>query len=454
MAPERRRPALRRLAIITAGVVVSAAVFPGPALLADAELHPGLRRSAPVTDSATQDGRPAAPPARPGSSSPPTDAAHSPPGKHERRPAFGAYLHYGPAGLERMKEFSRWLGGAELRVGHTYLPGDLWSNIEGAHGFLDSWAEWRQAKDDRLLVLNVPMMERNEEGVPDPVVRHLLRQAADGEFDHHFRTLAQRLVDLGATDTVLVLGWEMNGETYTHRCGPDPESWKRYWRRIVNVMRSVPGQKFKFDFAPNRGRDAIPWPECYPGDDVVDIVGMDSYDQPHGISFDQQVSEPYGLQHHVDFARAHGKPFSYPEWGLFRNGDSLGYMLRMLAWMDEHKPLYNTITDYCPHGVWLCANNARASALYRVLLSHHLTPQPTPPGLIPSPPMPPAPVQPPTTPVPVPVPLPTPNPTPVPTPVPTPSKPPTCTPLDLAKWLEHLIGGKLAACLQWAERYR
>ncbi|MGW3061719.1 hypothetical protein ACWC98_38270, partial [Streptomyces goshikiensis] len=31
-----------------------------------------------------------------------------------------------------------------------------------------------------------------------------------------------------------------------------------------------------FDFAPNRGKDAIGWTECYPGDDVVDIVGMDS----------------------------------------------------------------------------------------------------------------------------------------------------------------------------------
>ncbi|WDF38232.1 glycosyl hydrolase [Streptomyces sp. T12] len=425
MAPEHRRSAVRRLAFITAGVVVSAALAPGPSSPAQAASHPDPPRPAPVTHSA--------PPAEP------------PEGRIARLPAFGAYLHYGPAGLERMKELGRWLGGHEPRVGHTYLPGDLWRNIEGGRGFLDSWAEWRQDKADRMLVLNVPMMERNEENVPDAEVRQLLRRAADGEFDDHFEALAERLVELGAEDTVIVLGWEMNGVTYTHRCAPDPERWKRYWRRIVTVMRSVPGQDFRFDFAPSRGRDAIPWTQCYPGDDYVDIVGMDAYDQPRGLTFDQQVSEPYGLQHHVEFARAHDKPISYPEWGLFRNGDNITWMLRMLAWMDEHKPLYNTITDYCPHGVWLCSDNPRASALYRLLLSSPSVPQPHPqpePG--PSATVPTAP----TTPA-------EPDPKPAPdgpaTPTPMPSKLPYCAPLDLAKWFEQQVGGKLTVCLQWAE---
>ncbi|MFH0519534.1 glycoside hydrolase family 26 protein [Streptomyces sp. M41] len=439
MAPARRRSAPRGLAFITAGVVVSAAFAAGTAHGADTASRPDPRRPAPVTHSAPRDGaRPLPRTESPSSPAPP--GAHSPPGVAARGPAFGAYLHYGPAGLERMKELGRWLGGHEVRVGHTYLPGDVWRNIEGGHGFLDSWAKWRRAKADRLFVLNVPMMERNEANVPDGEVRRLLRRAASGAFDDHFEVLAERLVDLGAPDTVIVLGWEMNGITYTHRCAPDPDSWKRYWKRIVTVMRSVPGQKFKFDFAPSRGMDAIPWPECYPGDDFVDIIGMDAYDQPHGAGFDQQVSEPYGLQHHVDFARRHGKPISYPEWGLFRNGDNITYMLRMLAWMDEHKPLYNTITDYCPHGVWLCSDNPRASALYRTLLSLPRLPRPKP-G--------------PTAPVPaVSTPPGTKPATGTGKPAAEPSQLPYCTPLDLAKWREHQTGGKLNVCLNWAERYR
>ncbi|PWS40071.1 glycosyl hydrolase family 26, partial [Streptomyces sp. ZEA17I] len=306
--------------------------------------------------------------------------------------AHGAYLDYGPAGVRRMDELSRWLGGAELRVGHTYLPGDLWVNIEGAPEFLESWAEWRKADEDRMFVLNVPMLERNEQRVPDARVRRLLRAGAAGDFDQHFTRLAERLVSLGVPDTVIVLGWEMNGTTYTHRCGPDPASWKRYWQRIVAAMREVPGQEFRFDFTPSRGLDAVPWTDCYPGDDVVDIIGMDSYDQPPGRTFDDQVNDPYGLQKHVDFAAERGKPISFPEWGLFRNGDNPEYMRRMLDWIDRHQPVYQTITDYCPHGVWQCRSNPRSTQVYRTKLAEMAapvrpapTPTPTPTPTAPSP---------------------------------------------------------------------
>ncbi|MEU9341584.1 glycosyl hydrolase [Streptomyces sp. NPDC048278] len=350
-------------------------------------------------------------------------------------PAFGAFLDSGPLGVARMAQLSSWLGGTELKVAHTYLPGNRWADIEGAPGFLDVWAHWRREKADRTLVLNVPMQERNEEGIGDDEVRSLLRQGAAGDFDHHFRALAERLVELRVPDTVIVLGWEMNGITYTHRCGPDPEAWKAYWKRIVTTMRAVPGQKFRFDFTSSRGRDAVPWTQCYPGDDTVDIIGMDSYDQPTGLSFDQQVREPYGLQQHVDFAKAHGKPISYPEWGLFRNGDNAEYMRRMLAWMDEHKPLYNTLTDYCPHGVWQCSVNPRSARVYREALFGRTDTTTPPPTSTQKP-----------TPTPTPPPSPSPGTSP---PAVTPSATPAsgCTSLDLGSWIAYWLGGELCFSL-------
>ncbi|MEU8777029.1 glycosyl hydrolase [Streptomyces sp. NPDC048606] len=286
-----------------------------------------------------------------------------------REIAVGAYLHYGSPGVERMRDLSRWLRGTELRAGHTYLPGDTWSNIEGAPDSLRTWARWRTARADRLFVLNVPMQANNEAHLSDGRVAELIRAGARGERDHHFRRLAERLVALGVPDTVIVLGWEMNGFDYTHRCRPDPEGWKTYWRRVVAAMRAVEGQRFRFDFAPNRGADAIAWTRCYPGDDVVDIVGMDSYDQPPGETFEEQVSQPYGLRQQVEFARAHGKRISYPEWGLFRGGDNPAYMRAMLTWIAEHRPLYHSITDYCPHGVWQCTENPRSARVFRDFLS-------------------------------------------------------------------------------------
>jgi hypothetical protein len=420
MERKKRRRLSRRLAVVAATVAASAVLASGTGSAAGVVRVADPPAPAPAL--------PATPPL-PSAATPP--ALVTPPAVRPARntPAFGAFLDSGARGIARMAELSTWLGGADLRVGHTYLPGNHWSDIEGAPGFLDVWADWRTERADRMLVLNVPMLDHNEDGVSDFRVRSLLRQGAAGAFDGHFRALAERLVELKAPDTVIVLGWEMNGITYTSRCGPDPQAWKTYWNRIVTTMRSVPGQKFRFDFAPTRGRDAIPWTQCYPGDATVDILGMDSYDQPTGRSFDEQVKEPYGLQEHVDFAKAHGKPISYPEWGLFRNGDNAEYMKRMLTWMDEHRPLYNTLTDYCPHGVFECAQNPRSSAVYRSVLFGRTgaatpTPEPTKPTK------------------------------PTPTPLPTPVHPPNCSPVDLGDWVEYWLGGKLCLRLDWFSRSR
>ncbi|HEX2316746.1 MAG TPA: glycosyl hydrolase [Thermomonospora sp.] len=280
---------------------------------------------------------------------------------------LGAFLGSGAEGVARVAGFASWLG-RPVTVGHTYLPGETWEGVEGPPEIVGPWAAWRAADPRRMLVVNVPMFAANEAGLPDEGVAVLLWTAARGAFDRHFDRLARRLVEAGAPDAVIVPGWEMNGITYTHRCGPDPAAWKAYWRRIVTTMRAVPGARFRFDFAPSRGRDAIPWTACYPGDDVVDIIGSDSYDQPAGMSFAEFVDEPYGLAHHADFAHAHGKPLSFPEWGLFRNGDNPEYVRGMIEWFESHDVAYQTISDYCPHGVWRCAGNPRSSEVYRRML--------------------------------------------------------------------------------------
>ena len=110
-----------------------------------------------------------------------------------------------------------------------------------------------------------------------------------------------------------------------------------------------------------------------PGDDVVDIIGMDSYDQPEGRSFQEQIDEELGLQDHADFAREHGKPISFPEWGLFRNGDNPEYIRGMAEWIASNDTVYSTYTNYCPHGAHLgpesqCAN-PRSAAVLRELFS-------------------------------------------------------------------------------------
>ncbi len=284
----------------------------------------------------------------------------------ERRQLFGAFHGSGAEGPIWMGKFELWLG-TRTEVAHTYLPGVSWETIEGESYILDPWASWQRERPNDLLVLNVPMAERNEDRVPDSEVVTLLRAGASGKFDRHYVTLARKLVAKGLGSVVIVPGWEMNGDTYSHRCGPDPRAWRGYFRSVVAAMRSVPGQNFRFDFTVSRGNDNVNWPECYPGDDVVDIIGMDSYDQAPGESFVAYVEQPLGLRAHINFARAHGKPVSYPEWGLWRRGDNPQFVREMVYWIRRQDAVYSTLTDYCPHGVFQCPDNPQSAGAIREL---------------------------------------------------------------------------------------
>ena len=287
---------------------------------------------------------------------------------------LGAFLGSGQDGVDQVAAFDSWLaeGGATTRVtvGHTYLPGDSWSAVEGDPDVLEPWTAWHRANPGSLLVVNVPLAVPNEAPTSDDQVRTLLRQGAAGAYDAVFRTLAERLVSLGSGDAILVPAWEMNGVTYADRCAPDPAAWQAYWRKVVTVIRSVPGARFRFDFDPSRGTDDIPWPQCYPGDAYVDIIGMDNYDQSPGGSFGDYVTQPYGLAAQVQFAAAHHKPVSYPEWGLYRYGDDPAFVSAMMAWISTHDTVYETITDYCPHGVFACDGNPESSRAYLEAAAH------------------------------------------------------------------------------------
>jgi hypothetical protein len=86
------------------------------------------------------------------------------------------------------------------------------------------------------------------------------------------------------------------------------------------------------------------------------------------MGFADYVDQPDGLAEQVAFAAAHHKPVSYPEWGLYRFGDDSGYVSAMLAWIGSHDVVYETITDYCPHGVFECTANPNSSAAYRAAM--------------------------------------------------------------------------------------
>src|SRR6185436_4990248 len=97
------------------------------------------------------------------------------------------------------------------------------------------------------------------QGNTDPKKPVSLERGAAGDYNAHFRQLAENLVKYGLGDAVLRLGWEFNGGWYTWRAKDKTEAFAEYWRQIVKTMRAVPGaEKLQFCWNPTLGDQQFP----------------------------------------------------------------------------------------------------------------------------------------------------------------------------------------------------
>lgn len=180
-----------------------------------------------------------------------------------------------------------------------------------------NWAEWVRASPDRTMILSVPLFPSNLDSTD------WLNSGAAGDFDQYDVTLAKNPIAAGLGSSVIRLAWEANGTWYTDRVGNSPAQdaqWVQFWRNTALAMMSVPGAHFSFDWCVNANYRNIPLSFYYPGDDVVDEIGIDFYDAelPSSVSdrWDTLYNESNGLKATIDFANAHDKPISIPEWGV------------------------------------------------------------------------------------------------------------------------------------------
>ncbi len=267
--------------------------------------------------------------------------------------------------------YSRWINRPVVWA-EDFEPNDAWeNNIEGGGWQLGEWRDWKHADPRRRLILSIPLLPggwdrsgaKRGADAGKPVS---LQAGAKGDYNAHFKALAQNLVDYGLGDSVLRLGWEFNGGWYTHRASDDPKAWAAYWRQIVGTMHAVKGaEKLQFCWNPALGWQQFPSAQAYPGDDVVDIVGLDVYDEswakdtypiPDGATKEEAAGRrerawndftyggQMGLKEWSDFARAHGKLFALPEWSISKREDGHGG-LDNVAFVDKMHAFINDPTN-------------------------------------------------------------------------------------------------------------
>ena len=213
-----------------------------------------------------------------------------------------------------------------------------------------SWLD--QPGTARTLVLTVNL-------VPNAVAKQpgWRARCAAGRFDTDARALAANLAAAGLGRSVIRLGKEMNGPWELDWIGATAatrHAWAACFATLVRAMRSVPGAHFLFDWNVNANYEDIPLQEYYPGDQAVDIVGIDAYDEasivlpPVGNPTRWAVlaGEPLGLEQVAAFARAHHKALSIPEWGtLTTKGDDGAYVAGIGRFVATHEVAYQCWYD-------------------------------------------------------------------------------------------------------------
>jgi Glycosyl hydrolase family 26 len=180
-----------------------------------------------------------------------------------------------------------------------------------------NWADWVHAPGPhRQLIISQNLFPLSLNGSD-------WRDAgAAGAYVEYARQLAENLVAAGLGDSVIRLAHEANDASSPYWIGSTPHDWqlwREFWRRTVIAMRSVPGAHFLFDWCILEGGQPVPLRDWYPGDDVVNIIGIDVYDGgvPVGVNRWQWLyTQPDGIRDVLRFANAHQKPVSFPEWGL------------------------------------------------------------------------------------------------------------------------------------------
>jgi hypothetical protein len=243
-------------------------------------------------------------------------------------------------------EWERWVGRRLTHVS-SYLESSSFSAMIEHAG----WKAKQFQGSGKTLVAGVPLAGG---GLGS------LASGAAGAHDAQWRQLAATLVANGQPNAILRLGFEFNGDWFPWSARSNPGQFASYFRRIVSAMRSVPGAGgLQFDWNPGNGPAWVP-EAAYPGDAYVDIIGMDIYDRSYGprlanseVRWNDFMDRPYGLRWHRDFAGAHGKPMSFPEWGVTSadkhvagaTADNASFVNHLADWIGANDVAYQSYFD-------------------------------------------------------------------------------------------------------------
>jgi hypothetical protein len=256
----------------------------------------------------------------------------------------GAFVNWGPDGREHtLQVWEKWLNQAPSSViGVDFYAEKTWEDFAGL-----SWVPgvWKKLNPARRVVWSVPL---TVEGTS-------LADVADGKHDAEFDAAATAISE-AQPNAIIRLGWEMNLVSMAWFAKGREADYIKAFRRVVEIFRRH-SSGFKYDWCPGWGPQDSPADLAYPGDDVVDYIGLDVYDFRYDGSAAERwehfyLNAPFGLQWHREFAARHGKPMSYPEWGVGNFGDNPFFIQQMHDWFVTNASQIAYAAYFDVDGLW------------------------------------------------------------------------------------------------------
>src|SRR5260370_8296477 len=210
----------------------------------------------------------------------------------------GAFVNWGPYGREHtLQIWEKWLNQAPSSVlGVDFYAQSTWEDFSGL-----SWVPgmWKKLNPARNVGWSVPLTVKGTS----------LADVANGIHDTEFEAAARAISEAQPT-AIIRRGWEMNMGGSAWLAKGEEADYIKAFRRVVEIFRQH-SSGFKYDWCPGWGSQDSTADIAYPGDDVVDYIGLDVYDFKYDGSADERwenfyLKAPFGLQWHSELAARHG----------------------------------------------------------------------------------------------------------------------------------------------------
>ena len=245
---------------------------------------------------------------------------------------FGAYTK----NTQTNYDFDEWAGFHQNFL-TSFINCDTWANAAASDWGFDLMSQQPAGENIQEIVC----LSTTE----DPSLQHV----AAGTYDSSIQAIGNLFIKHGYPKAFIRVGHEFEGNWYPWGMlgGVNDHDYAGFIAafRHVSAMLKAISPTFTIVWNPGCGpyAQAMDSEKAYPGDDVVDVIGVDCYDDGSGAA--NIIGGVYGMNQWAQFAAQHGKPIALPEWGLMNGGDDPAYIQAMFDFMTSHPTFLESFWD-------------------------------------------------------------------------------------------------------------